>query len=221
MHAEEMRALRRAAVILLAVSAVRGGWSARGPSREAGTESGLPTLIEDTRGATEEDARRRTPLEEGERLDPNRASDADLDRLPGVGPATALAIVAARDSGAIFRTPDDLLAVRGIGEGTLARIRPHLELSAPGGPARADGVRPAQMRRRPADPPAGVRIDLNRADRGALEGLPGVGPALASRILAAREERMFTSLEDLERVPGIGPATIERLRPHATVWPAR
>ena len=55
-------------------------------------------------------------------------------------------------------------------------------------------------------------VDLNAAPAGEIEALPGVGPVLASRIVAARGDREFTSAGDLGRVPGVGPATIERLR---------
>lgn len=65
--------------------------------------------------------------------------------------------------------------------------------------------------------PAG--IDPNRADEAALRSLPGVGPVLAGRIVAARREAPFRSPEDLLRVSGIGPATLAKLRPHL-VWPA-
>jgi competence ComEA-like helix-hairpin-helix protein len=58
----------------------------------------------------------------------------------------------------------------------------------------------------------GERIDLNRAAIGDLELLPGIGPALAQRIV---DERMrhgsFSSVDDLRRVHGIGARTIERL----------
>jgi competence ComEA-like helix-hairpin-helix protein len=50
-----------------------------------------------------------------------------------------------------------------------------------------------------------------------LQLLPGIGPALAQRIVAARKEQMFTSLDDLVRVRGIGEATIERLRARVVV----
>jgi competence ComEA-like helix-hairpin-helix protein len=219
MHSDETRALKRAIVILLAVSVARWGWSRRGPAPDAVDAETLTELVEETREATEESARRRAPLGENEKIDPNRASDAELDRLPGVGPSTARAIVAARDSGVVFRRPEDLLEVRGIGEGTLERMRSALEFGNP-----PPGRRPPPSAARPRA--GGVTsspalVDLNRADLGELEGLPGIGPAIAARILAARQERMFTSVDDLERVPGVGPATIERLRSHATVGPPR
>ncbi len=57
-------------------------------------------------------------------------------------------------------------------------------------------------------------LDLNQATVAELEGLPGIGPALARSIIAGRPYR---SLEDLDRVPGIGPALIARLRGRAIV----
>ena len=59
---------------------------------------------------------------------------------------------------------------------------------------------------------AARRIDINTADVAALERLPGVGPALAARIVADRQVHgPFRSLEELSRVPGIGPKTLETL----------
>jgi competence protein ComEA len=45
----------------------------------------------------------------------NTATVADLDTLPGVGPATAAKIVADREENGPFRTPEDLMRVPGIG----------------------------------------------------------------------------------------------------------
>ena len=56
-------------------------------------------------------------------LDLNRASAAELDDLPGVGPATAAAIVAHRTSNGPFSSVDELADVRGIGPAKLAAIR--------------------------------------------------------------------------------------------------
>lgn len=72
-------------------------------------------------------------------------------------------------------------------------------------PMRAGGVRKIQ----PGEPP----IAINRASNAELQRLPNVGPVLAQRIILARSERPFRSLEDLRRVPGIGPKTLEKLRP--------
>lgn len=55
-----------------------------------------------------------------------------------------------------------------------------------------------------------ARVRLNQADPRELQTLPGIGPALARRIVAARP---FARIDDLLGVPGIGPKTLERLRP--------
>ena len=61
-----------------------------------------------------------------------------------------------------------------------------------------------------AAPPAG-KISLSLADQATLDTLPGVGPALAERIIAWRERHgPFQAVTDVLAVSGIGPATLER-----------
>jgi competence protein ComEA len=57
-------------------------------------------------------------------VDLNTATDVQLDALPGIGPATAAAILAHREANGPFRSVDDLLDVRGIGEAKLEQLRP-------------------------------------------------------------------------------------------------
>lgn len=212
MHDPERQALSRAAAILLTISVAR--WAVEVttavPQAERTGAGVLAEHIAATDSAAAEEDRRGRPLQEGERIDPNSAPEVELDRLPGVGPATAAAILAARDSGAIFGVAEDLLVVRGIGPTTLERLRPWLDLS--GRPYR---------RSRAAQAGAGGRIDVNRADVETLQRLPGVGPALARRIVEERSNRPFASVDDLRRVRGIGPATVERLRVAATAGAKR
>lgn len=64
----------------------------------------------------------------------------------------------------------------------------------------------------------GALINLNTADVAQLEELPGVGPAIAQRILEHREKNgPFTSVDGLLEVSGIGAATLEKIRDQATV----
>lgn len=64
------------------------------------------------------------------------------------------------------------------------------------------------------------KIDLNRAQAGELETLPGIGPAYARRIVEYRQAQgYFQKVEDLAEIPGIGPATIERLSPLVVCLP--
>ena len=84
------------------------------------------------------------------------------------------------------------------------------------GPARWSSHPP--VRAVPDAPALEVRLDLNRASASDLETLPGIGPALAARILALRRERGgFRSVEELGGVPRIGARLLASLRPLVTV----
>ena len=74
--------------------------------------------------------------------------------------------------------------------------------------ATSTAARPLALER-----PAAV-LDLNDVEAAELRQLPGVGPALAERIVDRRRESGgFGRLEELRDVHGIGPKTLERLRP--------
>jgi competence protein ComEA len=72
------------------------------------------------------------------------------------------------------------------------------------------------------------RVDPNTADALTLAALPVLGPALAERIVAHRDELAaknparpaFEKLEDLASVRGIGPATLKHLEPYLVFGPA-
>ncbi|RRC94594.1 ComEA family DNA-binding protein [Schaalia canis] len=57
-------------------------------------------------------------------------------------------------------------------------------------------------------------VDINTADVAGLQVLKGVGPALAQRILEAREQRgAFESIDDVDAISGIGPAMLRKIEP--------
>jgi competence protein ComEA len=62
----------------------------------------------------------------GKRIDINKASIAEISELPGISDKVAAAVVEERDRLGRFRSPDDLLGVKGIKEKRLQKILPFL-----------------------------------------------------------------------------------------------
>lgn len=67
-------------------------------------------------------------LLEGERIPVNTADVYELDRLPGIGPAKAQAIVTYREEHGPFQSTDQLLEVSGIGQATLEGLLDYITL---------------------------------------------------------------------------------------------
>jgi competence protein ComEA len=65
-------------------------------------------------------------------------------------------------------------------------------------------------------------VNLNTATAAQLESLPGIGPAMAQRIVEYRQQSGgFKKIEDLMNVRGIGEASFLKLKPLITVTPPR
>lgn len=94
-----------------------------------GGEPAAPTLVEPAHSlrAAEPPRNPEAPgILEGERLDLNTASAADLTRLPGIGEKRARDIVAWREAHGGFETEEGLMEVDGIGEGTYEKVAPYV-----------------------------------------------------------------------------------------------
>jgi competence protein ComEA len=181
-------------------------------------------------------ATRPTELERGAlpgyQIDLNRADQAQLLQIPGVGPRMAQRIQDHRSEHGAFQSVSDLRQVQGIGPTRLEAFRRWVSVTPMSSDsAFASKQRPSlqETEAAPAAVDPGGRkplnrkdvqltdpIDVNQATLTDLQRLPGVGPKRAQQIINERQKRPFTSVEELRRVPGIGPKTLEKLRPCIT-----
>jgi len=61
-------------------------------------------------------------------------------------------------------------------------------------------------------------VNINTASAAELDSLPGIGPAIAQRIIEYRTVHgPFTSIEDIQRVSGIGPALFAKIKDLITI----
>jgi competence ComEA-like helix-hairpin-helix protein len=222
MHPPERRALLLLLTLAVAGQAVR--YLATRPGQAAGSVQLLSTFPAGSPLAHRDSAMRQArPLNPGERIDVDAAPAAELARLPRVGLSLAKTIVADRETHGPFGGLAGLDRVAGVGARLLAMLEPFVMFSgpAPDKPSAphlsaAVGTTFAPSPRGgPFSPPSGrqgAALNVNRATAVDLEALPGIGPALAQRIVADREARgPFATVQALDRVSGIGPALVERL----------
>ena len=145
-------------------------------------------------------------------VDINTAPQAELETLPGIGPAKAAAIIEYRSAHGAFRTVDQLDDVPGIGPSTIANLRPLVAVGEAAPPSPPTGSTP-----RTPHPSAAGRVDINKAGAAELETLPGIGASKAAAIVADREANgPFATCSDLSRVKGIGAATVATIAPRCT-----
>ncbi|MBW3613265.1 MAG: helix-hairpin-helix domain-containing protein [Chloroflexi bacterium] len=100
-----------------------------------------------------------------------------------------------------------------LGDGEQVRV-PRLGEAAAGRPAASDAGAPAVASGETST--GGSRVDLNTASPEELEALPGIGPVTVQKIVAARQERPFTSLDDVVQRGVIHRGQLEDIRELAT-----
>jgi competence protein ComEA len=144
----------------------------------------------------------------GEIVNLNTADKAAIENLPGIGSTMADNIIAARP----FKNVDDLKNVKGIGQVKFDKLKDLVTVKAAKASKKieSEATSTTQSTSQATKQSTSVGpVDLNTADKSALESLPGIGPALAEKIIAARP---FKSVDDLKNVSGFGQAKFDNLK---------
>ncbi|WP_341358158.1 ComEA family DNA-binding protein [Georgenia sp. M64] len=133
---------------------------------------------------------------------------------PGVVELPAGARVGEAVEAAGGASPDAELAAVNLARPLVDGEQVFVPVQGQGVPGSQAGPAPGLSSGSGADAPAAPSpVDLNTATAAELDALPGIGPALAERILQWRETNgPFGTVDDLDAVSGIGPTTMERLR---------
>lgn len=159
-------------------------------------------------------------------IDLNTADQKALESLPGIGPASAKAIIAGRP----YKSVDDLKRVKGMSDSKLKAIRDKVTVGGAAAPVAATGAPAAPVAERKAAPAQqeaagkeskakpklapGQRVNINTASREELEALPGIGPAKAQAII---DGRPYASPEDIMKVKGIKQGIFNKIKDNITI----
>jgi competence protein ComEA len=131
-------------------------------------------------------------------------------RLPS-GSRVGELVAAAGGYGArvdVDRASQELNLAALLSDGDQVRV-PSRDEVAPTRPSGGDGAAAAGA--------ASELIDINTATSAELEQLPAIGPATAAKIIAAREEQPFASVDELRSRGVLGEKTFEKVRPLVVV----
>lgn len=177
------------------------------------------------------------PAIEGGRIDINTASVEELMTLPKVGPSTAQNIIDYREANGAFESPHDLKNVPRIGDKTFAGLKDMIrcgavtaetpaassESSAKSKPSKKSSASKSDSK---TDSKTGSKstvdsgsiININTAGIDELSELPGIGPALAQRIIDYRKEHgAFSDKSEINDVKGIGDKLYARIEDRISI----
>jgi competence protein ComEA len=146
----------------------------------------------------------------------NTAELAELEDLPGIGPAAAKAIVDGRP----WKSVDELDKIRGLGKNRIAALRDLVTFGAEPASAAAEKassvttVKSSSTKAAMPKTQPGQKININTAAKEELDALPGIGPVKAEAII---EGRPFKTIEDIKNVKGIKDGEFSKIQDLITV----
>jgi competence protein ComEA len=148
----------------------------------------------------------------------NTAELAALEDLPGIGPATAKAIVDGRP----WKSVDDLDKIRGLGKARIAALKdlvtfgeePVAAAAKTASPRTTAAKSTSTSTKTTPKTQSGQKVDINTATKDELDVLPGIGPVKAQAIIDARP---FKTIEDIKNVKGIKEGEFSKIQDLITV----
>jgi competence protein ComEA len=160
-------------------------------------------------------------------VDINTADQKTLEALPGIGKATAKAIIAGRP----YKSVDDLKRVKGMSDKKINSLRSKVTVGAAAAPAPSAAPAPkatAEDKKAPAAEKAaktkssksagklapGQKININTATQQEIEALPGIGPKKAQDIIKGRP---YDKPEDIMKVKGIKQGIYNKIKDNIVV----
>jgi competence protein ComEA len=143
----------------------------------------------------------------------------ELQKLPGVGPATARRIIQYRKKKGVFKSTSELLEIKGIGHATLKKMEPFIFLK--GMRTKPSSLSENHSQDQKTDKVSKEQassdhspININTANAQELESLPGIGPSLSHRIITYRKKNGFyKSKSTLLKIKGVGKKTLAKIKP--------
>lgn len=197
--------------------------AAKSSTRKAESKAAEPASKAESKkaeAATKGETKKAEAAPAGGLIDLNSAKADEIETLPGIGPATAKAIIDGRP----YKTIDDLDKVKGLGPAKIAAIKDKVkigEAAEPKGKAAAAETKTAAQEKEKAKTAAktttaapGKKVNINTASKDELDALPGIGPVKAQAII---DGRPFKTLDSLKDVKGIGDVTFEKLKELITI----